>query len=105
MNAHADSIRFDTEALCAELSQIVERGPGENPEALRRVKDVIDALAEACPNADARIRVRDLFFQFEEWFHVARWRQYGPSAERLRTHLNSEIAAVRRELAGPTTTR
>jgi hypothetical protein len=93
----------DPQALCDELWLLVERGPGENPGALRRAKDVLQALEAASDDEKWRERLRLMSFHFEEWIHDARWRQYGPAGERLRTDLYSEIASMRGELARPTT--
>jgi hypothetical protein len=95
----------DPQSLCDELWQLVERGPGENPGDLSRVTDAIGLLERASPNENVRARVRNLLFHFEEWFHDARWRSYGPRGERVRAYLHWAIATIRRELAAPTTTR
>jgi hypothetical protein len=94
-------MEFDTEALCNELSQLIERGPGANPVALGRASDIIGLLEDSA-NKKHRERLRHLFFHFEEWFHDARWRQYGEVGGRLRSYLHWEIAAVRRDLADRT---
>jgi hypothetical protein len=101
----AGGLVADAESFCDELSHLVERGPGEDAGALVLVMDALQALEAGSRDEKLRGRLRYMFFHFEEWFHDARWRSYGPTGERLRTYLHSEIDAVRRGLAGHVTMR
>jgi len=88
------------ERVCNELLQLVE-GLGANPVALGRVRVATDPMEKASSNENVRVRVRGLLFEFKEWFHNERWRQYAAGGGRPRTQLHTEIATVRRDLVDP----
>jgi len=73
---------------CERLFRLLDRGPGDNPEAKRHVANIVNTLKPAAP-AYAHIKLTELEQWFEQWFS-ARWRD----SPDLRGTLIGHIAGI-----------
>jgi hypothetical protein len=87
-----ESLRYDLAEFTLALQQLLELGPGENPEALRRVKALISRLRKALPESHFREeRLRDLLTDFSLWFSNGPRLQFDYNDEALRSMLQVDI--------------
>lgn len=87
-----ESLRYDLAEFTLALQQFLELGPGENPEALRRVATLVARLRRTLPESRFREeRLRDLLTDFSLWFSRGPRLQFDYNDEALRSMLQVDI--------------
>jgi hypothetical protein len=57
----------DVNHYCERLFRLLDRGPGDNPEAKRHVTNIVNTLKPAAP-PHAHIKLTELEQWFQHWF-------------------------------------
>ena len=87
-----ESLRFDIREYTLALQQLLELGPGENPEALQQVTGLVARLRKKLPESHFREeRLRDLLTDFSLWFSRGPRLQFDYNDEALRSMLQVDI--------------
>ena len=87
-----ESLHYDIGEFTLALQQLLELGPGENPEALRRVTSLVARLRKKLPETHFREeRLRDLLTDFSLWFSKGPRLQFDYNDEALRSMLQVDI--------------
>jgi hypothetical protein len=77
------------------LQQLLDLGPGENPEALLRLERLIAKLKKVLPESHFRDdRLRDLSTDFALWFSRAPRLKFDYNDEALRSMLQVDIHRI-----------
>jgi hypothetical protein len=87
-----ERLRYDVPDLTLALQQLLDVGPGENPEALLRLTSLIARLKKALPESHFRDdKLRDLATDFALWFSRAPRLKFDYNDEALRSMLQVDI--------------
>ncbi|MEQ1580813.1 MAG: hypothetical protein ABL964_09500 [Steroidobacteraceae bacterium] len=87
-----ERLRYDVADLTLALQQLLDLGPGENPEALLRLERLIAKLKKAMPESHFRDdKLRDLATDFALWFSRAPRLKFDYNDEALRSMLQVDI--------------
>ena len=87
-----ERLRYDVADLTLALQQLLDLGPGENPEALLRVASLVAKLKKALPESHFRDdKLRDLSTDFALWFSRAPRLKFDYNDEALRSMLQVDI--------------
>jgi len=83
-------------ALCRELTDLIDLGPGENKAARSRAKAAIFKIKmDADANAYVREKAIEAEGNFEVWFSTRRWNKEGDGGTRIRSFLHADISKLR----------
>lgn len=87
-----ERLRYDVADLTLALQQLLDLGPGENPEALLRLERLIAKLKKTLPESHFRDdKLRDLATDFALWFSRAPRLKFDYNDEALRSMLQVDI--------------
>jgi hypothetical protein len=89
----------DAGKAITRLQELVNQGPGENPEALKEAQAIVLRLGshEATPYQSEKLTaVRG---SFETWLSAHKWEAYGSDPQTFRMHLLQDIEKLRKALA------
>jgi hypothetical protein len=80
--------------LYAELSAIIEWGPGQSAEALRKARGALDSWTR---HSDPYVREKALeaLGDFEVWFSSRRWNKSRDGGQHARVNLTGSISKLR----------
>lgn len=86
----------EAEILVDELAELIDAGPGMNPEGLRRVGEICWQFrnAERCDHLLAE-KLHDARTMFGYWFSVRGWQQWGADGDGARVILGNDVENVR----------
>lgn len=87
-----ERLRYDVAELTLALQQLLDLGPGENPEAMLRLERLIVMLKKSLPESHFRDdKLRDLTTDFALWFSRAPRLKFDYNDEALRSMLQVDI--------------
>jgi hypothetical protein len=87
-----ERLRYDVADLTLALQQVLDLGPGENPDALLRLERLIAKLKKVLPESHFRDdKLRDLSTDFALWFSRAPRLKFDYNDEALRSMLQVDI--------------
>jgi len=87
-----ERLRYDVADLTLALQQLLDLGPGENPEALLRLERLIAKVKKVVPESHFRDdKLRDLATDFALWFSRAPRLKFDYNDEALRSMLQVDI--------------
>lgn len=87
-----ERLRYDVADLTLALQQLLDLGPGENPEALMRLERLLAKLKKTLPESHFRDdKLRDLATDFALWFSRAPRLKFDYNDEALRSMVQVDI--------------
>lgn len=87
-----ERLRYDIADLTLALQQLLDLGPGENPEALLRLERLLAKIRKVLPEGHFRDdKLRDLSTDFALWFSRAPRLKFDYNDEALRSMLQVDI--------------
>jgi hypothetical protein len=87
-----EPLRYDVADLTLALQQLLDLGPGTNPEAMLRLERLLAKLKKTLPESHFRDdKLRDLATDFALWFSPAPRLKFDYNDEALRSMLQVDI--------------